>query len=230
MNTKLLFLEDSYRKEFDAEVISFENNCAVLDRTCFYPRSGGQECDKGTIEKNGNIFSVSEVKKDKGIVLHKIDGILEKGDKITGKIDWERRYKMMKYHTALHILSRVVFDLYGGGVAGNQISPDKARIDFDLEKIENKEEIEKKTNKIIKEGRAVKSYTLPREEAEKVVDDKTRLDLLPKFIKNIRLVDIENFDIDACGGTHVKNTKEIGEIKITKIENKGKNRKRLVIV
>jgi alanyl-tRNA synthetase/misacylated tRNA(Ala) deacylase len=230
MNTKLLFLEDSYRKEFSAEVLSFENTYAVFDQTCFYPQSGGQECDIGVIEKEGEMFTVSEVKKNKGIVLHKIDGILKKGDKITGKIDWNRRYQMMKYHTALHILSRVVFNLFGGEVAGNQISPNKARIDFDLEKIEAREEIEKKTNEIIKEGRSVKVYTVPREEAEKIVDDKTRVDLLPDFIKNIRLVDIENFDIDACGGTHVKNTKEIGEIKITKIENKGKNRKRLVIV
>ncbi|MCK4246911.1 MAG: alanyl-tRNA editing protein [Methanomicrobia archaeon] len=230
MNTKLLFLEDSYRKEFSAEVLGFENTYAVFDQTCFYPLSGGQECDIGVIEKEGEMFTVSEVKKNKGIVLHKIDGILEKGDKITGKIDWNRRYQMMKYHTALHILSRVVFNLFGGEVAGNQISPNKARIDFGLEKIEAREEIEKKTNEIIKEGRSVKVYTVPREEAEKIVDDKTRVDLLPDFIKNIRLVDIENFDIDACGGTHVKNTKEIGEIKITKIENKGKNRKRLVIV
>ncbi|HDM22709.1 MAG: alanyl-tRNA editing protein [Methanomicrobia archaeon] len=230
MDTKLLFLEDAYRKEFEASVLKYENGYAILDQTCFYPRSGGQECDKGIIERDGEIFNVSEVKKEKGTVLHKINGVLNEGDKVSGKIDWDRRYKMMKYHTALHILSRVIFDMYGGGVTGNDISPNRARMDFDLEKIEDKEEIEKRTNEIIKEGRDVKIYTVPREEAEKLVDEKTRLDMIPHFVKEIRLVEIENFDIDACGGTHVKNTKEIGEIKITKIENKGKGRKRIVIV
>ena len=130
MNTNLLFLEDSYRKEFSAEILSFENTYVVFDQTCFYPRSGGQECDTGVIEKEREMFTVSEVKKNKGIVLHKIDGVLEKGDKITGKIDWDRRYQMMKYHTALHVLSRVVYNFLGGEVAGNQITPKNSRIHF----------------------------------------------------------------------------------------------------
>ncbi|MEA1993642.1 MAG: alanyl-tRNA editing protein [Euryarchaeota archaeon] len=226
MNTELLFLKDSYKREFEAEVLNFEKNYVVLDRTCFYPKGGGQDCDTGTLGD----FTVSKVKKKKGKVLHKIDGTPEEGDTVTGKLDWERRYSLMKYHTALHILSRAVFNRYGGAVAGNQIHPHKARIDFDLEEIKDEKEIEEKTNEIIKEGRPVKTFTVPREKAAELVDEKTRLDLIPDFIKDIRVIDIEGYDIDACGGTHVKNTEEIGEIEITNVESKGKRRKRVTIV
>jgi Ser-tRNA(Ala) deacylase AlaX len=230
MNTQLLFLDDAYKREFSAEVLGSEGKYVMLDRTCFYPQGGGQDCDTGTIEKDDEQYTVSKVKKQKGIVYHKIDGSLEKGDTVTGNLDWDRRYSLMKYHTALHILSRVVFDRHGGGVTGNQIHPQKARIDFDLEKIEETEEIEKKTNEIIAEGRPVNISTVPREKAVAMVDDKTRLDLIPDFITTIRLVEIEGFDTDACGGTHVKNTKEIGKITITKVESKGKGKKRMTIV
>ncbi len=229
MSTKLLYLEDSYRKEFNAEISAVENNYAVLNRTCFYPQAGGQDCDKGTLKRDDEVFTVSKVKKRKGDVLHKVDGILYEGDTVMGNIDWERRYPMMKYHTALHVLSRVVFDLYGGMVAGNQIHPTKARIDFDLEEIDDTEQIEKKTNEIIGEGRPVTTHIVSRKKAETMVDDKTRLDMIPDFVKEIRLVEIEDFDVDACGGTHVKNTEEIGEITIIDVINKGKKRKRIVI-
>lgn len=226
MSTKLLFLEDSYKQEFEAEVIGRKKKYLILNRTCFYPKGGGQDCDRGTLGG----FAVSKVKKQKGKVLHKVDGTLEVGETVTGKLDWERRYSLMKYHTALHILSRVVFDRFGGFVAGNQIHPHKARIDFDLEEIRDKEQIEDETNKIIREGRPVKTFTVPREKAAELLDEKTRLDLIPDFVKKIRLIEIEDYDLDACGGTHVKNTGEIGEIEITDVESKGKRRKRLTIV
>ena len=234
--TEMLYLHDSYLRETEATVIKTMEKGIVLDQTVFYPRGGGQQSDTGTITIDGTDYKVSEVVKKDGEVVHVTDEHIPDAQPtktVHLKIDWEGRYAMMKYHTALHLLSHVAHRLYGAQTAGNQISPDKARIDLTLEKTSEEivREMESETNDIISLGLDVCVMDIPREEAVKEVDpEKTRLDLLPEAIKSIRLVKVGDVDTDACAGTHVANTKEIGGIRITKVVNKGKNRKRIELV
>jgi len=231
--TRLLFQEDSYLRETDATVEEVTPEGLVLDKTIFYPLGGGQDSDTGSIVHKGKAYRIPMVKRSSGKILHMtedaIDGI-SKGDTVTLKIDWEKRYAMMRFHTSLHLLSHVAFSEFGAGIRGNSISPNKARIDLDLEGLSEDitKKIESKTNELISMGTPVEVRSLLRAEAEKMVDPgKTRLDMIPETIKEIRLVVIGDIDTDACGGTHVRNTKEIGGIEIFKTVNKGKSRKRL---
>ncbi len=218
-----MYMKDCYLKEFDTEVKSVDGNYVEFNDTIFYPRSGGQPCDHGTI----NGIRVDEVIKRGGKILHKLSEPVS--GKVHMKIDWERRYKFMRSHTAAHILSSVIFKETGALITGNQISEDKIRIDFNLPEFDRSRlsEWERKANEIISEGHAVKTYVLPREEAFKIPDLVKLKKMLPESIQEIRIVEIEGIDIQACGGTHVKNTSEIGKIKITKAENKGKNNRRI---
>ncbi len=233
--TELLFLNDSYLKEFKAKVIEIfaEENAIVFDRTAFYPTGGGQPCDFGEIEYNGKISTVSKVKKIDGRIMHFVDGDLpEAGTEIVGRIDWERRYKMMRTHTAMHSLSAIVWRDYKAQVTGGNIEPLAGRLDFEFEKIdaEMTADIEKKVNAEIAKGMDVTSKTLPRAEAEKIPDlIRTKINLLPPNLTEIRVVKIGDLDLQADGGTHVKNTSEIGTIKIVDYKSKGRINKRIKI-
>ena len=220
-----MYMKDCYLKEFDTHVKAVEGEYVELEDTIFYPRSGGQPCDHGTI----NDVAVEEVVKRDGRILHKVNGTFGVGETVHCKIDWERRYTFMRYHTAAHILSAVIHKETGALITGNQISLDKTRIDFNLPEFDKAKiaEWEKRANEIISEGHEVKTSVLPREEAFKIPDLVKLKKLLPESIKDIRIVEIVGVDIQACGGTHVKNTKEIGGIKIIKTENKGKNNRRI---
>ncbi len=232
--TELLYLKDSYLRNFEARVLKAEEGRVVLSATAFYPEGGGQPTDTGTLIYEGTHYPVVKVRRKGGEVVHYCEGAeLEKGNMVRGEIDWQRRYTFMRYHTALHILAKVLFDEFEAVVTGNQIGLEKSRMDFDAAKFDRSllPEIEAKTNKVIARGLGVKIYTLPREEAFTRVDPrKTRIDLIPKSIRDIRLVEIEGFDIDACGGTHVANTREIGGIKINSFKSKGKRNKRIEVV
>ncbi len=229
------YLLDCYKKEFNAKVTKVEKEVFItLDQTYFYPASGGQPYDMGVIKRGNETFKVIFVKKEEGEIIHEIENIgLKVGDEIHGEIDWERRYTLMKYHTAVHIISHIIAKETNALITGNQLDIDKARIDFSLENFD-KEKIQEyiaKANEVIKAAHQIKLYILPRKEAEQVLREKMT-SLAKGFsdeIQEVRIVDIENFEKEACGGTHLKNTSEVGEIKFLKAENKGKNNRRIVI-
>ncbi|PTD94594.1 alanyl-tRNA editing protein [archaeon SCG-AAA382B04] len=223
--TELIYFNDCYQKEFDAEVKESKKDRVVLDRTAFYPKGGGQPSDTGQI----NGVRVEKARKKGKTVEHVLEeNNLEEGQSVHGEIDWEKRYLHMKYHTAQHILSAIILEKYGGKTKGNQLYSDRARIDFDKDILNKKEEIEEEVNEIIQQARDVNIFTMQRERAVEELDSKrTRIDLLPDSIKELRIIEIENLDKTACAGTHVKNTEEIGNFKITQTINKGKDRNRI---
>lgn len=232
--TDLLYLKDHYLREFDARVVKAEGDLIVLDRTAFYPTGGGQLNDTGIIRWPSSEAQVTDVSKKTGAVTHKLKGPMPPQDAaIHGVIDWDRRYAFMRYHSALHVLCGLVYHMYGGLVTGGQIYPERARMDFDLQDLnpERVQEIEKACNKEIQESRPITIRFLPRDEAMKHPDlIRTKINLLPPNISEVRVVDIEGLDVQADGGTHVANTKEIRGIKVTKTENKGRINRRMEIV
>jgi Ser-tRNA(Ala) deacylase AlaX len=231
--TELLYLRDCYISEFEATVTDVKEGSVILDRTAFYPEGGGQPSDTGWIEWGKNRSHVIHVLKKGEEVHHVLSGELpSRGAVVRGIIDWEKRYRHMRYHTALHILAGVVYHLYNSTITGSQISGDKARIDFTLEDLsrDKVERIEYEANKIVDEGRNVKIGFIPREE---LVNNPELIRIKPELIPNLpslRIVEIEGFDAQLDGGTHVSNTKEVGKIEIVKTINKGKFNKRLEIV
>jgi len=233
--TTILYMENieaNYIKEFNATVTKNKKDYICLDQTAFYPLGGGQPSDTGDIFWDGKQVKVIEVVKKGDTIKHIIQG--EKppvGTKIHAKIDWDKRYKHMKMHTAQHILSGIIFDEYNARTVGNQIHADYSRVDFHPVKFSEKdlENITAKFNEIISKNFPVKIYEEKRESLEKRVDtQRANLDLLPKSISKLRIVEIENFDICPCAGTHVKNTSEIPEIKEIKRDTKGKDTDRII--
>ena len=227
-----LFEENAYLKEFKAKIINIniEEKTIELDNTAFYARSGGQPGDIGQIiVENQNIEVEDTIKKDNKIIniINKIEN-LDKGIEIIGKINWEKRYKHMKMHSALHLMCAVI----PLGVTGGQIGYEKSRLDFnDPEKEINKEEIEEKINSLVKDDYEITSEIID----SKILDEQPELVRTmsvkpPQIDGKIRLIKIGNVDLQPCGGTHVKSTAEIGSIKIGKIENKGRMNKRVNII
>ena len=227
-----LFEENSYLKEFKAKIISvnIEEKTIELDNTAFYARSGGQPGDIGQIiVENQNIEVEDTIKKENKIIniINKIEN-LDKGTEIIGKINWEKRYKHMKMHSALHLMCSVI----PLGVTGGQIGYEKSRLDFnDPEKEINKEEIEEKINSLVKDDYEITSEIID----SKILDEQPELVRTmsvkpPQIDGKIRLIKIGNVDLQPCGGTHVKSTAEIGSIKIGKIENKGRMNRRVNIL
>ena len=235
--TKLLYLNDSYIKEFDATItfVDSDNHAIELDKTAFYPGGGGQPADDGTLIINSVPYKVKRAKKIDGRILHLIEDdwlTPEVGTKVKGTINWDRRYKLMRTHTAMHILCGVVFRDYGASVTGGNMEPLKGRMDFEFETM-SKElvgKIEEAVNKEVAKSRPIKTAILPREEAFKIPDlIRTKINLLPPGIQEVRVVEIEGLDLQADGGTHVHNTKEVGHIKVVDYKSKGKINKRIYI-
>jgi misacylated tRNA(Ala) deacylase len=233
--TELLCATDAYLRDFDAvvEQITPEGE-VILDRTAFYPTGGGQPHDVGSLSWDGDSTRVVEVRKQGESVLHRVDGTPPPvGARVHGEIDWERRYALMRHHTALHSMSGVIFQLYGATVTGGQMYPDRARMDFEMPDLsaERLRTIEERTNALLAEGRPVSIRFLPRAEAFQIPDlIRTKVNLLPDSIQTIRVVNIEGIDQQADGGTHVANTREVGRVRITRADNKGKGNKRIEIV
>jgi misacylated tRNA(Ala) deacylase len=225
------YIEDPYKKEFDAVIKEVnQDKFIVLDKSYFYPNSGGQPFDTGTITRDNEIYNVVYVGKFSGKISHEVDKPgLNAGDKVHCKINWERRYKLMRYHTAAHILSALLFKETGAEITGNQLSLEKSRIDFSLEEFDRDliKSFEEKFNNIIDKAYDVKSEIISREEAENIPELVKLAKGLPEKVKEIRIVNIEGFDKQACGGTHVKNIKEIGHIEIIDMQNKGKKNRRI---
>ena len=233
--TDLLAQQDSYLKEFDALVteISADENAIALDRTAFYPSGGGQPYDQGELTFDGKTLKVSKVKKQGGVVWHWLEGDLPPvGAVVHGQIDWERRYKLMRTHTAMHILCGVVWRDYGAQVTGGNMEPLKGRMDFEFESMKRElvDEIEEKINIEIAAARPVSWRVLPREEAFQIPDlIRTKINLLPPAIQQVRVVEIAGLDLQADGGTHVANTREVGRIKIVGYKSKGRINKRIQV-
>jgi misacylated tRNA(Ala) deacylase len=233
--TEQLYSTDAYVRSFDATVVEvLPDGGIVLDRTAFYPTGGGQPHDLGTLTSEVGSANVVEVRKSGSLVVHRVDrGVLSVGAKVHGEIDWERRYALMRHHTALHSMSGVIFQLFGATVTGGQMYPDRARMDFLLPDLsaERLKTIEARTNELLEEGHPVSVRFLPREEAFQIPDlIRTKINLLPEGIQVVRVVNIEGVDQQADGGTHVANTREVGRVRIAGSENKGKGNKRLEIV
>lgn len=236
--TELLYQTDSYIKEFEAAVtaLSPENHGVVLERTAFYPGGGGQPPDSGKLTTgDGTTFQVSRVKPIGREYVHLLEGdaaLPEVGEKVTGEIDWEHRYKLMRTHTAMHILCGVIFRDYGASVTGGNMEPLAGRMDFEFETMRQElvAEIETAINREVAAGRDLHVKILPREEAFQIPDlIRTKINLLPKHIKEVRVVEIEGLDLQADGGTHVKNTAEVGGLKIVDYKSKGKINKRIYL-
>ena len=224
---KLIYIEDSYIKSFDARVSSADGEKVVLDRTAFYPQSGGQPSDLGSIFRGEEVFRVLSV--DPPDPVHVLDRPgLAPGDKVSGRIDWERRYRFMRSHTACHILSAVIFSETGARITGNQIDLARSRIDFSLEKFDKSEMAAyvDRANRIIIENHTVKTSMLSKTEAM-AIPDLVRLAMAVPDREEIRVVEIEGIDRQACGGTHVGSTGEVKGIKLVKAENKGKSNRRV---
>ncbi len=234
--TELLYQSDAYLKEFDATVTAVNGDLVAIDRTAFYPRGGGQPSDMGMLRVGGEgeLYRVLEVKKQAGEVWHKLDrpAAFAVGAAAHGSIDWEWRYKLMRTHTALHILCGMMFRDYGVSVTGGDMEPLSARMDFELERMSATfaQEVEEKVNAEIAAARDIRVKFLPREEAFQIPDlIRTKINLLPPDIKEVRTVEIVGLDLQADGGTHVANTREVGRIKVVGHESKGKINKRLRI-
>ncbi|MHA2329249.1 MAG: alanine--tRNA ligase-related protein [Candidatus Hodarchaeales archaeon] len=225
-------MDNMLLKEFEAEITSVKDGkYVVLDQTAFYPKSGGIANDLGTLDRGSEVFNVVHVGKFGGKISHEVDkkGLVV-GDKIIGKLDWDRRYMLMRFHTAAHVLSGAFYKHLGAKITGNDIATtDQGRIDFNLENFDRTliEEQVEKSNEIIQQDFPVEVYYLERSKVEQDPDLVKLAMGIPKGVKQLRIVDIKGFDRQPDGGCHIQSLKEIGKISIKKLVNKGKNNRRL---
>lgn len=235
--TELLYLKNSYIQSFDTVVtaVDIENHGVVLDQSAFYPGGGGQPADTGILTYAGSTYPVKRARKISGQVIHQFDistPLPAAGVQVHGQINWEQRYQLMRTHTAMHILCGVIFRDYGASVTGGNMEPLKGRMDFEFETMQRAlvDEINKAINKEVANGRAVSTRILPRQEAFQIPDlIRTKINLLPEGITEVRVVEIEGLDIQADGGTHVENTSEVGTIRVVDYKSKGRINKRIYV-
>lgn len=230
-----LFLHDAYLREFEAEVVDLDGREVVLDETAFYPGGGGQPPDKGTLGIGPISADVVDVRREEGDIVHVLDTAIPGSVcALRGTLDWERRYAHMRHHTALHVLSGVIWKNFGAKVTGGRMYSDRARMDFSFPGEWTAEvvgEIERLTNEALAEERPVKVYELSREDVLQNPDlIRTQVNLVPERVKVVRIVEVEGIDTQADGGTHVANTREVGEIEITNHKSKGRQNKRVEFV
>jgi misacylated tRNA(Ala) deacylase len=236
MKTKLLYHTNSYMYECSARVVAVEGDEVALDATVFFPGGGGQMADHGTITWNHREAeaSVLAMSKRDDVVWHALDFPPPPvGTEVIGAIDWDFRYRMMRTHTALHILCGIIWKEFGVQVTGGHMYPDRARMDFAMENLDRAriEGIEDRVNAAIEADYPLQVYALPREKAFAIPDlVRTKINLLPPAIEEVRIVEIVGLDLQADGGTHVSHTREVGGIQITRTENKGRINKRLEII
>jgi misacylated tRNA(Ala) deacylase len=229
--TKALFLVNSYLKESRATVVSVKDGKFVtLNQTIFYAKVGGQPHDTGKIVKDSEVFNVVYVGKFSGEISHEIDRVgLQPGDKVYCILNWDRRYKLMRSHTAAHVLAAVLNKGTGALITGNQLEEDHVRFDFSLEKFDKAllESYLAKANKLFGADIPVIWYELPREEVLQIPGIVKMAEAFPPDLPILRIVEIVGVDKQADGGTHVKNLREIGKVELMKTENKGKNNRRI---
>jgi misacylated tRNA(Ala) deacylase len=233
--TELLHMKDNYLRSFDARVISSGEDYVILDRTAFYPEGGGQSSDRGALSDGSRTLQVKEVRKEGGEIRHKLDGSpFPAGMQVHGEINWNIRYECMRFHTAQHILSRYLQLNYNVETVGNNISPGESRADYSpLESFDDemKRQVEVGVNKIIQQDIDVEIHFMPRKEAITYLKSKgyqiRYLEMVPKSVKEFRVLIIGDYDAASCAGTHVANTKEIGGIQIGKSKNVGAGKRRI---
>jgi misacylated tRNA(Ala) deacylase len=227
--TELLYLHDAYQREFDATVVAVRDDAVALDVTAFYPTGGGQPHDTGTLAGG----AVVDVRKAGDVVWHAIDGPLPgKGERVRGEVDWDRRHALMRTHTALHVLCGVIWNEWGTSVTGGNMEPLAARMDFEFDPLPEGfgPRVEELVNRELAEARPIEVSFLPREQAlgdEDLI--RTKVNLIPESVREIRVVDIVGLDKQADGGTHVRSTDEVGRVQVIKTESKGKGNKRIRI-
>ncbi|WP_439025843.1 alanyl-tRNA editing protein [Haloarchaeobius sp. DT45] len=235
--TTPLYLDDSTIQQFDATVERVLEDRVVLDRTAFYPTGGGQPHDTGLLTADGETWQVTAVEK-KDTIYHTVEGTPpEPGTTVTAELDWERRHAHMRYHTAQHLLSALLLEEYGAETTGNQLYADRARLDCAYDRFEEADldAIETRMNELVADERVVEWYELDRAEAEERLDtQRTRIDLLPDSITELRIVEIagetpddDPFDRTACAGTHVSNTGDIDTVTVTGRETRGSGEERI---
>ncbi|HEX6207742.1 MAG TPA: alanyl-tRNA editing protein [Actinomycetota bacterium] len=231
--TEEIAATDAYARETRATVVGSGDDGVVLDRTVFYARGGGQPGDTGALRWDGGEVRVVDTVRREGRVLHEVEGDAPApGTAVTATIDWERRHRLMRIHTALHALSGLIWRDYDAKVTGGNMDEGAARMDFELGEMsaEFGREVEEKLNAALAEDRPVHVRFLPRAEALQDPDlIRTKVNLIPDSVDPIRVIDIEGIDRQADGGTHVRSTGEVGRVRVTKTESKGKAFKRIRI-
>jgi len=226
-----LYLEDSYLRECEATVVSVKDGkYVVLDKSLFYPKGGGQPHDTGKLIRGEEGFDVVFVGKSEGRISHEVDRPgLKEGDKVLCVLDWDRRYMLMRMHTAAHLLASLMNKELGALITGNQLGEDKTRFDFNVESFDKEafERAVEKANAALGQDLELRIYSLPREKAMEIEGVVKLAKALPPSVKELRIVEIPGIDIQADGGTHVRNLKEVGRIRILKLENKGTHNRRI---
>jgi len=231
--TSLIYLTHAYEREFEATVVESTDTSVVLDRTVFYPGGGGQPSDKGELHTAGGVHRVTAVRKAEGLLWHELDGPAPKpGERVRGTLDWKRRHQLMRTHTAMHVLCGVIWRDYTASVTGGNMEPLRGRMDFEFATMRQElvHEIEEKINREVSAARPIHVKVLPREEAFRIPDlIRTKINLLPEGIQDVRIVEIEGLDLQADGGTHVANTRDVGLIRVVDYKSKGAINKRIVV-
>jgi misacylated tRNA(Ala) deacylase len=227
MATELLYLRDAYLRTFSATVLDRRDDAVVLDRTAFYPTGGGQPHDTGAIAG----IAVRDVRKEGDVVWHTMGGAPPAiGATVDGEIDWERRHALMRTHTALHVLCGVIWNEWGVPVTGGNMEPLSARMDFEFDPLPDGfgPRVEELVNVELAADRVVRVDFLGRGEAIGDADlIRTKVNMIPETVSEIRVIDIVGLDKQADGGTHVRSTAEVGRIRVIKTESKGKGNKRV---
>lgn len=233
MPTKPLYLYDSYLREFEARIEQATGNQIILDQTAFHPLTGGVACDTGYLTKGDVKYKVTrvEISKETKDIIHTLEkeADLNQGDLVKGILDWERRYRLMRLHTAAHLIAAIMYSDYNALITGGQVDFEHAKLDFNLPRTDREifEAAVEKATKEASRGVPLKIYFLARDEALKMPGVVKLAEKMPPQEKELRIVEIPGIDIQADGGPGVKNTSEIGEIRLLKIENKGKNQRRV---
>ena len=237
MATEVLYMEDRrgqepdpcYLREFDAIVTEAGPDFVILDRTAFYAEGGGQPYDTGILSWPGGEARGLRVTKEKGIIRHHVDRLPPKTP-VHGAIDWDRRYAHMRYHTSQHLMSGLVFRIYAARTVGNQLYADHARVDFQPANFtpDDLARIEGECNQAIEAAHDIRIFQEDRVIVDSKIGDRSLLDLIPASIRRLRIIQVGTADYCPCGGTHLKNTSEIGRIRIAEKRSKGKETDRIV--
>ena len=234
--TRVLYMEERkgqdpdpcYLREFDARVIERGPDFVILDQTAFYAEGGGQPYDTGFLRWDGGEAKVLRVTKEKGIVRHVVDRI-PAVDAVHGVVDWERRYAHMRMHTSQHLMSGLVYRIFAARTVGNQIHADRSRTDFQPANFttDDLKRIEGECNAVIASGADVRIFEEDRVVVENKIDDRALLDLIPQSVRRLRVIEVGKADYCPCGGTHVKNVREIGRVHVLGKRSKGKETDRV---
>lgn len=237
MGTRVLYMEERrgqepdpcYAQEFEARVVERGPDFVVLDSTLFYAEGGGQPYDTGVLRWHEGESRVLRVAKEKGVIRHHVDRIPE-GDSVHGAVDWDRRYKHMRMHTSQHLMSGLVFRIFGARTVGNQIHADYSRVDFQPANFteEDLRRIEAECNRVVQTGQEVRIFEEDRVIVQNKIEDRALLDLIPQSVRRLRIIQIGQADYCPCGGTHLKNVSEIGEVRILEKRSKGRETDRIV--